>query len=583
MRMNKQSGKAGNKRFMVSTALILMLGLTVLPCTNAVLADTSSWQDTYNAAQASANGAASANTSNTISVENSINSSTNTATGPKVTEGTFTESAYQDYGVYSENLNNIFIIFTTVANAGITDQPVYLDIPAGVNYTASKDGTKFDYTSRQFLTADGTYVFRFTATDDASLPVSQQTVYKAVFYFRKQAKLPQASAASAAAAAGTAASASAGSSTAGTSAGADTKVFYPDGSSQSITESIAAVINAANGNASGSSGQAQNNATEAAPEETAYAVETAEETAEETAAEETAEETAAAGVTETADETAPEETAEDMTGQPAADNGYTQSYDTANSRFEIKLKDGTSFLSTVPNGMLYGYAVSLDLTGLGDNLKETKLLHDGEDIGATETIDLNEPGSYELLIPDSGRTDTFSFFMPASKTNMLDYYTVPDGIKVTSFTKNGEAVPGAEMATQLDFTEDADYAVSLADAYGNLYEVNFATDHTAPEFSIAIVNHAAQITYASDDIASVTLINEKGEATDYTSEVTSITNPGHYKISAKDTSGNVSAEQSFTVTKAFNPAGIIAILIVIALVTAGILFYRKTKQNVKIK
>ena len=77
---------------------------------------------------------------------------------------------------------------------GVTDQPVYLEIPAGVDYTAEKDGVPFSYASRQTVSGRGTYVIRLTVVEDKNVPLSEQKEYRTVFRFRIDEKTPEAAA-----------------------------------------------------------------------------------------------------------------------------------------------------------------------------------------------------------------------------------------------------------------------------------------------------------------------------------------------------------------------------------------------------
>ena len=67
-----------------------------------------------------------------------------------------------------------------------------VEIPADLSYVMTKDGVEIPYTSGQAVGGRGSYMLTLTGVNDDSLPFSEQTIYRAVFRFRIQEKLPQA-------------------------------------------------------------------------------------------------------------------------------------------------------------------------------------------------------------------------------------------------------------------------------------------------------------------------------------------------------------------------------------------------------
>ena len=190
---------------------------------------------------------------------------------------------------------------------------------------------------------------------------------------------------------------------------------------------------------------------------------------------------------------------------PEAQNDfYLQEYDKETGLYRISLPDGRSFTSTVLNGFISPYAVDLNLSGLG-SLDGIRLLENGEEQPVKEQMSFNYAGSYTLLIPTDNGTAPFSVRVPGEKTRNLGRYTVPDGVKVLSMTKNGRNVPGANTADTLDFSEDAVYALNLEDMAGSKYDVAFEVDSQPPQFTMAVGKGTANITYLSDDVAVVAL------------------------------------------------------------------------------
>ena len=465
-----------------------------------------------------------------VTLENSVNSNTSSQNGPVVTEVSLRESRFDDYGIYSEAMSDSLFIYSTVANNSITDQPVILEYPAQMSCTAEKDGVPFIYPSGSAVSEYGTYVMKFRVVSNPGAPVISQNVLQSIFTFRIREKTPEAKAAEAA---------------------AQSSPFAP-GSLASLSSGIAP----------GRTSQPETAPVETAPQETEPA------------------ETAPA-VTEPA-ETAPAETAPAEPEKPMAKNEfYRQEYDTATELYRITLPDGRSFTSTVPNGFLSPYAVDLDLSGLA-GIEGVRLLENGEDTAVKEQMSLNYAGSYTLLIPTSGGTAPFSVKLPGEKVRKLGSYTVPDGVKVVSMTKNGRNVPGADTADVLDFSEDAVYALKLEDMAGSKYDVAFEVDSEAPQFTVTVGKGDARITYLSEDVAAVALTKSDGTTFRYDAPISTVNEPGSYRITVMDEAGNRSTD-TFTIKKRINPATPIAVILLLGFIGGGIFFFRRTRQNTKVR
>ena len=94
--------------------------------------------------------------------------------GPRIHEVSMGEKYHSDYDLYEHSIDGRYFIYSNVSNGGITDRPVYVEIPVDVFCTAEKDGVPMNYTSGQLLSDRGTYVMRLTAVHDKNVPLSQQ-------------------------------------------------------------------------------------------------------------------------------------------------------------------------------------------------------------------------------------------------------------------------------------------------------------------------------------------------------------------------------------------------------------------------
>ena len=460
---------------------------------------------------------ASAGNRRGVTLENSVSSSTGVQNGPTVTEITLRENRYEDYGVYSEAMSDSLFIYSSVANNGITDQPVVLEFPAQMICTAEKDGVPFTYTSGTSVSEYGTYVMKFLVVTNPSAPVISQNVLRSVFTFRIRKKTAEAAAAA---------------------------------EGDRISDFLPGIL--------------QQSGPETGPLETLPAE--------------------TESVPAELEETLPAETeaVETKPAVPEAQNDfYLQEYDKETGLYRISLPDGRSFTSTVLNGFISPYAVDLNLSGLG-SLDGIRLLENGEEQPVKEQMSFNYAGSYTLLIPTDNGTAPFSVRVPGEKTRNLGRYTVPDGVKVLSMTKNGRNVPGANTADTLDFSEDAVYALNLEDMAGSKYDVAFEVDSQPPQFTMAVGKGTANITYLSDDVAVVALKRSDGSTFRYEAPISTVNEPGNYRITVMDEAGNRSTD-TFTIKKQVNPATPIAVILLLGLIGGGIWYFRRTRMNTSVR
>lgn len=110
------------------------------------------------------------------------------AAGPSVQKVTLEETYYPDYEIYSESIAGCCFFYTNTGNNSITDQTVYVDIPANILYTVQKDGVEISYTRNKSLSERGTYVFQMTVVKNPDAPIVEQEIYQAVYNFRIQPK-----------------------------------------------------------------------------------------------------------------------------------------------------------------------------------------------------------------------------------------------------------------------------------------------------------------------------------------------------------------------------------------------------------
>lgn len=481
--------------------------------------------------------------------------STETATGPTVKEIQLSETYHEEFQIYTESIDGRFFIYSNVSNNGMTDLPVSLDIPSNVSYRVEKDGSEFSYTSKQSLTETGTYVFYFTAVKDDSLPLSKQTIYETTFNFRIQPKPPTIESEENSTNAD-------GSSTAGDFTANLEQI--PESSSAVATDFMEGQTTAV---------------------ETEAQTEPASEPSESVSIEES-EEAIEVDSDLVGEETESQQSSEHVntTVEDRKSISYTQIYDTESGMYQIALSDMSYFYSNVPNGMLSNVGVTLDTTHLGMNAEEITVLKDGEFYSMPDKNMFTEVGSYLLFIPQGTGQAIYSFYILGQANADLDGYTLPEMMTVTFASLNGETIPVntilSDGKSRLQWEKDGSYHLTLQNQEGIHTEIDVEIDREAPKFSVAVQDYTGEISYGSTDIEEI-VVNKDGQETSY-SQISQLREPGNYTITVYDYARNASS-MSVVVPKQVNIAGVIAIILVIGLIAAGVIFFRQTKKNFSVK
>ena len=114
----------------------------------------------------------------------------------------------------------------------------------------------------------------------------------------------------------------------------------------------------------------------------------------------------------------------------------------------------------------------------------------------------------------------------------------------------------------------------------NELEVVLLKDTTVPEVVVTVKGGSAAIQYVSDDIVSVSL-ERNGEAVEGFGG-TMISEPGNYHLTVADAAGNAAAVD-FVLNYQVNMYGILAVVLVIAVIVALVVFVLHTKKNMKVR
>lgn len=441
--------------------------------------------------------------------------------GPDVAKVTLSEQYHEEYKIYEEAIANAFFLYTNVANGGMTDEPVSIDIPVNVLYTMEKDGVQIAYTSGQKLYERGTYVLRLTAVENPELPLSEQTEYQTVFRFRIQEKPPE-----------------------------------------ETVEAISADVYDTNGYDSTEELDLIELEEQTLKEETEQkAAETMPESSEAIMENENGEQNP-----ERLDETAAE------TDQTQAEHVRTQKYDMESGMYIVTLENGISMTSNIPEGYIGPADAQLEVDVMDES--DMTLYWNDTPVEFANGYIVSEPGSYRLVIQD----EAFVFRI-ASAVYDLDSYPAPMGMWFT-----GAYLEAEPLALQSDrmvrMEQDGTYTIFMEGESGEEIEVALRKDTAAPEVYVTVENGIASIQYLSEDIEEIRL-EKSGSLVEGFNE-NSISTPGKYRLTVIDGAGNETV-QEFVIKYRMNGYGIAAILLCIAVVAGvtGFVFY--TKKNMKIR
>ena len=538
-------------------------------------------------------------TSNTVRYASSTtgpvnrSASTEAQSGPGVQNQTIeiqttalTETYHEDFEVYSESLGGYFFFYSNIGNNGITDQPVYVDLPQNVTFTVQKDGVDMPYVSKQLLSEYGTYMFKIIAVKQPDVFDEQPVCYVATFNFRIQERpvkptepetQPETQAA-------------ASSNTTNTTA----NNAY-SGYSRFDQNTQSGIY--ASGNTSNSAvTSGQSTITYETIPWSAMELESASETISETTAAD--DESASSSENESIEANTIFSVGDDAIANMENEereqrkavvthraDDPKQTYDTMTGRYTITYGEMQSIKTSVPNGLLTNNTVSIDKTGLGAYADQVSVLRNGEPYSWPETDLFEEAGSYVILMPLANKTRTFSFHILGDAEAEISEYTVPENLELTEITLDGAVQPVSSYiddndVTRLHIEKEGLWQLTFSSEEGRDYYATLLIDHTPPEFSVSILDGTATFYYDVNDVTRVVLNDGTSDTTYET--LTEWTRPGRYTATVYDKAGN-STQVSFVLKRKVNPAGFIAAALAAVLAAGGIWYFKKTKENMDVK
>ncbi len=465
------------------------------------------------------------------SVSGIIDDSQGAGSGPTVETVSLSEAYYDEFECYSESLGGAAVIYSNTGNNSITDKSVYVDIPANVSFRFEKDGVEMPYAPKAFLTERGSYRFQLTAVRDPDLPVSEQTLYKAVFNFRIAERTKPAKEQTAAGTGGITSYYTFPSEIFGENRLPETAAAAPEPETaeippETVPETEMSVLTF-------------EEETEPAPSEQEVVIE----------------------------ETAPELSFDPLTGQ------YTKEFE-----------DGSRFRASVASGMPVNSAVTVDADGVKGGADRVKVYRDDEEMEMPEDGVFTEPGEYELRIPTENGAYHYRFLIFTHPVQGPVSLHFPEGTLMDSITLSGEEtgyLTDSDGRIHAELSLEGTYELIFTDACRQRYETVVVIDNTPPVVKASHTGKAVTLSYEDpSDIARVVVGTDGGEYEE--SVLYELREPGSYTLSFYDEAGN-ETRMDVTVRKSVNIASVIAVLLIIGILSAGVVFFWKVRNKAVIK
>lgn len=449
--------------------------------------------------------------------------------GPGVKKVNLTEHYHEDFKIYEESIENLFFIYTNVANGGITNEAVFLDIPSNILYTMEKDGIAMEYTSGQNIGARGTYVLRLTAVENPELPLSEQREYQTVFRFRIQDKPPEAE-----------------------------------------TETNGIVDNAADSLSANSTAVLDLEALEA--EARKEEISKAPSESEKDLPAETENSTDQAQGEATTSDNSEENLNSEGSANEKEESSRRQTYDPMIGKYRVTLENGVELISTVPEG--YIGPDSVEITVTDDAPSEIELYRNDELQEFVNGNSLMDTGVYRL---EAGG-EAYSFRI-VSQASDLEYYPAPVGMRFTKLFL-GDAPQSLPSDQLLVLESDGVYTIFMEGTAGDALEVVLKKDTEAPAVQVTVDGGKASIQYLSDDITEIVLEKDGSVVDGF--HGTMISSPGRYRLTVSDAAGNETVRE-FVLKYQINLYGVASVLLCILVIAGGAVFVFHTKRNMKIR
>lgn len=447
---------------------------------------------------------------------------------------TLAQTAFEDFGLYEQKLDDTTFFYTSVANGGVIDGEVWLDIPQNIDFVLTRDGYEISYQSNQKLLDRGSYFLLVWSAKPISRKMQDYSDKRyGIFHFRIDRKI------------------------------VSTPVTPTDDSTSSGELGYEALTPGTGGN--GYIGTLTPSGTEGSAWETLPGDD----------------QTGSGSMTEidiNPGDGSGHQTESGLMDAPV--DRFQQTYLEDEGKYLQQNRAG-SFYSSVPNGAVVNEAVVVELIG-EQGVTVTK---DDQPFEFHTGQQLTEDGVYRFRFGTedfSGTPAVYQVRIITGPVNNLKVFTPPQDWSISQVLFNGEKLSVGKDWCRLE--QDGHYTFTLDDAAaGTQRSLTITLDTTAPQLSLAGVENGVargevHVSSLSEDLASVTMYSN-GELINTNP---TLSEPAVYTLIACDQAGNT-ATYEFEIEYSMNTAAYLTIILIIAIAAAVVLFIIYNKRNAQVR
>ena len=511
---------------------------------------------------------------------------------PKEVMVQLSETYHEDYKLYELSFANQYFFYSNVGDGDITSRskPVVFDVPSNISVKAQKDGISVEYNNKAQISEPGSYLFELSVLEGQDRPVKEQTVYKAVYHFRIEEKEPETQAAVEAGSFGGSAGFGTGLPGTFTAPGAEE-------TSDPLEEARKQVFGTENGSETGNSSETKSGSEAGNGSETENGTEAGNDFEAESGQDGGKQEGTlpedgekSIDIDRLVEELTTPETKEEGPFTAERCTGLEESYDAQKGQYREKLRSGTVFYAGVPAGMVTNQSVALDIPS-GLTVIATR---DDQPFEYVPGEPVEESGVYRFEFQEDrvdytvnyDRPPFYTFRIGDEAVNDMEILNMPEGFEVVSLFLGDEEIKVLDTGHVFLNRDGVYHVVMSSQDTGREYRLDLEKDTQAPQFTLDGVQGGVstgtqvRMEYLSGDIDRAELYRD-GVRDESFNGVT-VSEPGNYQLFVYDKAGNMSSAR-FQMRYKMNLAAVMAIVLVILIAGAVVVYVKKVKRDVSVR
>jgi len=244
------------------------------------------------------------------------------------------------------------------------------------------------------------------------------------------------------------------------------------------------------------------------------------------------------------------------------------------------LSGGEVVRASVPNGMIWGGEVDLDLTGdLYVTLDGIEMIWTG--------APLRENGKYEVFLAGRPENPVFTVTVAIGPVNFIDIFTAPNGYVIIEVGLEEGLVPVNEKSLALEdghiiIIIEQDQDPSDGGERQRIY-TSLEIDRTPPVLTFEGVNEDGNayemVTFTANEPVQIRIVRNSRP---YAENIGILLEPGHYLIIVTDAAGN-EVIYELRILYSMNASGWWMIVLFSAMLLALIVYLMRNRRNVRVR